>query len=145
MSYSLSGLHLTESFESCKLTAYQDIKGIWTIGWGHVGPEVVPGLTWTQQQADDALMLDIQWASRVVNTLVHISLTQPEFDALTDFVFNVGSGNFATSTMLHLLNAHCLVAAAQQFDSWSHASGKVVAGLLRRREAETTLFNTPAE
>ena len=50
MQYSKTGLALTEGFESCRLTAYQDLKGIWTIGWGHTGPEVVEGLVWTQNQ-----------------------------------------------------------------------------------------------
>jgi lysozyme len=143
MSYSRSGLALTESFEGCRLVGYRDIKGVPTAGYGHTGPDVVVGATYTQAQADQWLQDDIAWAARVVNALVHISLTQPEFDALTDFVVNVGSGNFATSTMLHLLNAHCLVAAAQQFDSWDRSAGVVVAGLLRRRAAETELFNEP--
>jgi lysozyme len=144
MSYSKTGLALTEGFEGCKLTAYQDIKGVPTAGYGHTGPDVVLGWTYTQAQADLWLQDDISWASKVVNTLVHISLTQPEFDALTDLVFNIGSGNFAKSTVLHLLNANCIVAAAQQFDQWDRSAGVVVAGLLRRRAAETAEFNEPA-
>ena len=66
-----------------------------------------------------------------------VPLTQGEFDALTDFVFNCGCGAFAGSTMLRLLNAGDYQSAAGQFDLWDHAGGQVVAGLLRRREAET--------
>ena len=138
--YTSDGLHLTEQFESCRLVAYRDIKGIWTIGWGHTGPEVVEGLVWTQQQADDALQADIQWAANVVNHLVTTQLTQDEFNAVVDFVFNVGSGNFASSTLLKDLNSGNIPDAAAQFDLWDHASGKVVAGLLRRRESETAEF-----
>jgi lysozyme len=82
------------------------------------------------------------WASRVVNTLVHISLTQGEFDAVTDLVYNIGAGNFATSTMLKLLNDNEIALAAEEFEKWDKAGGKVVAGLLRRRTAEKVEFNS---
>ena len=140
MQYSKSGLALTESFESCKLTAYQDVKGVWTIGWGHTGPDVKQGLTITQEQAEQFLALDVNWANNVVNGLVHASLTQSEHDALVDFVFNVGSGNFAHSTMLKELNGGNMIMAALEFEKWDQAEGKVVAGLLRRREAEERMF-----
>lgn len=142
MLYSKDGLHLTEQFESCRLTAYKDVKGIWTIGWGHTGAIVRPGLTITQAQADQLLADDINWANNVVNGLVHASLTQGEHDAVVDFVFNVGSGNFASSTMLKWLNEKNMVMAALEFDKWDKAGGKVVAGLLRRREAEQMMFTT---
>lgn len=141
MQYSRTGLALTEQFENCRLTAYQDIKGVWTIGWGHT-EGVKAGMTITQDQADEYLADDINWANNVVNSLVHASLTQGEHDALVDFVYNVGSGNFASSTLLKLLNAGNLQAAVEQLDTWDHAGGKVVAGLLRRRQAETAEFTT---
>ena len=142
MSYSLDGLHLTEQFEGCKLTAYQDVKGVWTIGFGHVSPLVVKGLTITQEQANQFLQDDINWANNIVNNLVHVSLTQGEHDALVDLVFNVGSGNFASSTMLKLLNSHCIAQAALEFEKWDKAKGVVIAGLLRRRLAEKEEFNS---
>ena len=141
MVYSRDGLHLTEQFESCRLVAYRDIKGIWTIGWGHTGADVVPGLTWTQDQADAALQQDIQWAARVVNRNVTVDLTQHEFDARVDFVFNVGSGNFHGSTMLRLLNAGDYHGASEEFEKWDKSGGQVVVGLLRRRLAEEAEFN----
>lgn len=140
MQYSKKGLELTESFEACKLTAYQDVKGVWTIGWGHTGPDVHPGLTITQEQAEQFLALDVNWANNVVNGLVHASLTQSEHDALVDFVFNVGAGNFTHSTMLKELNGGNMVMAALEFEKWDMAGGTVVAGLLRRREAEERMF-----
>ena len=142
MQYSKQGLALTEGFESCRLTAYQDVKGVWTIGWGHTGPEVVAGLVWTQDQADTALVCDTQHAVNTVNRLVTIELSQTAFDALVDFVFNVGSGNFAGSTMLKLINSGNLDAAAEEFSKWDHASGQVISGLLRRREAEANEFTS---
>ncbi len=141
MQYSKQGLSLTESFESCRLTAYQDIKGIWTIGWGHTGPEVVEGLVWTQNQADSQLIMDLQKAERMVNTCVTVDLTQGEFDALVDFAFNLGCNAEKGSTLLKLVNAGDMAGAAAQFELWDHASGQVVAGLLRRRIAEEQEFN----
>lgn len=140
MKYSKDGLALTESFESCRLVAYPDIKGVWTIGWGHTGVLVVPGLTCTQAQADAWLLQDCAAAEQAVNRFVCVSMTQHEFDALVDFTFNCGVTAFANSTLLKLLNAGNVHAAAHEFEKWDHASGKVVAGLLRRRLAEEKEF-----
>ena len=140
--YSRTGIQLTEGFESCELIGYPDKlrNNIPTIGWGHTGPNVVVGMQITQQQADDLLASDIQWAANVVNATVKVPINQNIFDALTDFVYNVGSGNWANSTLLALLNKGDFVNAALQFERWDHANGQVIAGLLRRREAEAQLF-----
>jgi lysozyme len=98
-------------------------------------------MTCDQAQADAWLSEDVQSAVGSVNRLVTAPLTQNEFDAVVDFVFNCGSGNFAGSTMLRLLNAGDYLGAANEFDKWDHASGLVVAGLLRRREAEQAEFS----
>jgi lysozyme len=141
MEYSKSGLTLTEQFEACRLTAYQDSTGIWTIGFGHT-LGVYPGQVITSDQASQYLLSDVQNAVNHVNSLVTVSLTQGEFDALVDFAFNCGCGAFASSTMLKLLNAGNYTGAAAQFDLWDKAGGQVVAGLLRRRESETQEFNS---
>lgn len=112
----------------------------WTIGDGHTGPEVRYGLTWTQDQADAQLLADVAGAEAAVNRLVTTPLTQAEFDALVDFVFNVGVGNFAGSSMLRYLNAGNHAAAANEFQKWDMAAGQHVAGLLRRRLAEAAEF-----
>jgi lysozyme len=122
----------------------------WTIGVGHTGPEVKYGLVWTQDQADAQLLADVAGAVAAVNRLVNVKaaqngFTQNEFDALVDFVFNVGVGNFAGSTMLKLLNSGNDAAAAAEFEKWDMAGGQHVAGLLRRRLAEKAEFlGTPA-
>ena len=140
LSYGKAGLSLTEQCEGCVLTAYQDQVGVWTIGYGHTGPDVQPGLTITEQQAEDLLTGDVGSAASCVNRVVEIELQQDEFDALTDFVFNLGAGAFEGSTLLRELNAGDFAAAAAQFDLWDHAGGAVVAGLLRRRQLESSLF-----
>lgn len=141
--FAYTGQHLTETFEGCRLSAYQDIRGIWTIGYGHTAG-VRQGDTCTQDQAETWLLQDIQWAAHVVNSTVLPPLTQGEFDALVDFVYNVGSGNFANSTMLRLLNAGEYAAAADEFEKWDLSAGKVSAGLLRRRQAEEAVFRGQA-
>jgi lysozyme len=139
--YSRNGLSLTEGFEGCRLTAYLDSGGIPTIAYGHTGPEVHLGLTITQAQAEQFLLEDVKRAEGMVNRCVTMpGLTQDEFDALVDFAFNAGCGAFETSTMLKDLNAGKIAEAEAQFEVWDHVSGKVVAGLLRRRLAEERLF-----
>ena len=132
---------MTEQFEGCKLTAYQDQVGVWTIGYGHTGPEVVKGRTITIEEAQDLLAMDIRTAATFVNNVVAVALSQEEFDALVDFAFNLGRGRLEESTLLHELNAGNFAAAAAQFEVWDRAGGAVVAGLLRRRQAEAALFN----
>jgi lysozyme len=139
MQYSLNGKLLTQSFESCRLQAYPDSKGIPTIGWGHTrGVEL--GDTCTQLQADNWLEADVGGAVYAVNHYVAITLNQQEFDSLCDLVFNIGSGNFSTSTMLKKLNCGDIAGAAAEFVKWDHAGGVEVAGLLRRRIAERDEF-----
>jgi lysozyme len=135
------GLHLTESEEGKRNVAYQDSGGVWTIGYGHTGPEVHEGLTWTDQQCEDALAADKAKARAAVREYVKVQLTQNEFDALEDFDFNVGSGAFRGSTLLKMLNGGDFAGAAKQLEQWDHVNGKVVAGLLRRRLDEEALFN----
>ncbi|HEX3985764.1 MAG TPA: lysozyme [Acidobacteriaceae bacterium] len=139
--YGGEGLALTEQFEGCRLTAYQDQVGVWTIGYGHTGPEVCSGMTITLEQAQGLLAGDVSSAATFVNQAVIVEVNQEEFDALVDFVFNLGAGSFEHSTLLRLLNAGEFAAAAAQFALWDRAGGAVVAGLLRRRQAETALFD----
>ena len=143
MEYSKNGAHLTESFEGLRLTAYPDPAtggAPWTIGYGHTGPDVHPGLTITQEQAEELLMQDTQKAAAAVNAKVTGDITQEEFDALVDFVFNVGAGNFAASTLLKKVNSGDIHGAAAEFEKWDMAAGKHMAGLLRRRHAESEEF-----
>ena len=137
--YSKTGLALTERFEGCELRAYRDIAGVLTIGNGHTNG-VVWGQSCTQAQAQIWLTQDTHDAANAVNRFVEIQLNQEEFDALTDFVFNLGIGAFYKSTMLKDLNAGRIAEAAAQFPLWDHSAGHVVSGLLTRRLAEQKEF-----
>src|SRR5579859_6602751 len=126
MKYSKKGLQLTEQFEGCKLVAYQDQVGVWTIGYGHTSG-VHQGMTCTQQQAEQWLSDDTAAAEQDVNTHVAVPLTQGEFDALVDFAFNLGRGALNNSTLLKYLNQGEYSAAANEFEKWDRAGGKEVA------------------
>ena len=134
------GLALVENSEGCRLTAYQDSVGVWTIGWGHTGLDVTEGLTITKEQAEEFLRKDLAAAERAVNYYVVRTLTQHQFDALVDFVFNLGVGNFLHSSLLRFLNAGDLATADAEFIEWDKAGGKVLPGLTKRRAAEAALF-----
>lgn len=126
-------------FEGCELTAYQDVAGVWTIGYGHTGKDVYAGLVWTQQQADEALNHDLAAAAALLN-LYSNGLSDGPLEALTDFVFNLGIGNYRTSTLCQCVNAQNWAAVKTELLKWDHSNGVVVPGLLRRREAEAALI-----
>ena len=133
------GRALIQSFESLRLQAYQDQRGIWTIGWGHV-QGVVPYQTCSVSDADDWFTQDTQTAVNAVNSTTDVPLTQEQFDALVSFCFNVGQGAEAHSTLLSYVTQHRFAEAADQFLVWDHIAGVPNAGLLRRRQAERALF-----
>jgi lysozyme len=144
-------LSLTKASENCRLIAYPDpasplARGTgasgdpWTIGWGHTGPEVHRGLQWTQAQADAQLLADMARVQAHVRSVVKVQLTQDEFAALCDFVFNIGNSAFDTSTLLAKLNAYDLEGAIAEFARWNKAGGVVLNGLIKRRDGEKALF-----
>jgi lysozyme len=146
MQVSPAGVALTKSMEGCSLHAYPDPAtggAPWTIGYGATGPDIKPGMVWTQAQADARLNTDLARAGLVVNSLVHVYLTQNQFDALVDFAYNVGATNFRNSTLLRLLNSGDAKGAADQLPRWNLADNKVMPGLVKRRAAERDLFLTP--
>ncbi len=138
-----AGLALIEHFEGCELTAYQDSGGIWSVGYGHTGPDVCEGMTISQPRAVALLGLDVTIAERDVAALVEVELTPNEFSALVSFQFNTGS--LSSSAGLALINRReFLPAWDDHFCLWIHdAKGSVDVGLIRRRAAERALFLTP--
>jgi lysozyme len=137
------GLSLIMSSESCRTRAYPDPVGIWTIGYGHTR-DVHPGDTCTVEQAADWLKEDVVQAENAVMQLVDVAMTQGEFDALVDFVFNEGEGALAGSTLLKKLNAGDHHGAAMEFPRWIYASGHVLPGLVTRRAHDEALFEGDA-
>ena len=126
--------------EGCRLDAYQDSVGIWTIGYGHTGNDVRAGIVWVQAQADAQLAADLATVASHVANIAKRSLTDQQTAALLSFAFNLGVGALSTSTLLSLVNAGQFLAAAHEFPKWAHAGGVEVRGLLIRRLEEAALF-----
>ncbi|QIS16593.1 glycoside hydrolase family protein [Nocardia arthritidis] len=124
--------------------AYQDTNGIWTIGYGHTGPDVKadPDYQITKEQAEEYLRNDAGWAQDAVRGKVKTPITQAQFDALTSFTYNLGAGAFADSDVLKLLNQGDYAGAQTAFGLFVHDSNGVVEGLVRRRKAEADLFGS---
>jgi len=138
--------------EGLRLNAYLCPARIWTIGYGHTGSDVVKGRVITKEQADSYFNNDITIHENNVSKLVKVPLNQNQFDALVSFEYNVGYGNFASSTLLKLLNAKKYNDAAGQFGRWVYSkvrqpngTYKTVAlpGLVKRRKAERDFFVQP--
>ena len=138
MSISQNGISLIEGFEGLVLHAYQDHGGVWTIGYGHTGPDVHPGETITAAQAQALLKNDLGWAQAAVRDNVHVPLTQNQFDALVSLTYNLGSQGYPT--LLNALNSGNYAAAQQDFHLYVHDRGSVLPGLVARRDAEANLF-----
>jgi len=136
---------LVKSFEGCELLAYPDPGtggAPWTIGYGCTGPNIFKGLTITQDDAEEWLVADLQKAGDTVLRFTGaVGLTDNQYGALISFVYNVGGGNFATSTLLTHVKAGEFDAAAGEFGKWNHAAGRVLPGLTARRAAEAELFS----
>jgi lysozyme len=138
------GIDLIKQFEGCTLKAYPDPASggePWTIGWGSTGPDIHPDTIWTQQQADDTLLTDLQKVLDSMVSLIHIDLDENQYGALLSFTYNLGLGSLESSTLLRLINAGALTNAAKEFPKWDRAAGKEMQGLLKRRLAEQKLFS----
>lgn len=124
-----------KGFESLELTSYKDKAGVWTIGYGHTRG-VKPGQSITEAQAEAFLKEDLREAEGYVNKL-KMELTQGQFDALVDFVYNVGIGDFMGSTLLKKIRAKAPTKEIQkEFRRWVYSKGKKLGGLVKRREWE---------
>lgn len=140
MRTSASGIAALQRRESCRVRAYQDIRGTYTIGWGHTGTEVHDGLVWTQEQCDAQLVSDLAHFEQQVADSVSVELNQNEFDAIVSFTYNVGAGALRTSTFLRLLNAGQRRAAATHLCLFCKAGGLYSDGLNVRRADEALQF-----
>lgn len=134
------GLGLIKSFESLRLEAYQDSVGVWTIGYGHTGPEVGPGSKMTETEAEQQLRRDVAEREPAISALLRDGARPSEFDALLSFAFNLGVVRLKGSTLLMLHNQGDRLGAAKQFPLWDRAGGRELRGLLRRRFAEAALY-----
>ncbi len=133
------GIDFIKGWEALRLVAYEDVAGVWTVGFGHTG-DVNPGDVIGEDDAEMLLINDLATAEEAVNDYVDVELEQHEFDALVSFTFNVGQGHFRSSTLLKLLNNGDRDGAALQFARWNKAGGVPSKGLTCRRHAEMQMF-----
>ena len=152
-----SGKKLFQEWEGLELNEYLDSGGAPTIGVGHLmtrsermsgkiiisSKSVVYRKGLTVQQCWDLLDQDLDSAEASVNSMVKVPLNQNQFDALVSFVFNVGNNAFRDSTLLKMLNAGHFDQVPTQLRRWIRDNGKIVKGLINRREKEISLWNTP--
>jgi len=150
MQMSQAGLDaLLKQFEGCKLKAYRCPANVCTIGYGHTNgagaPMVNDNMTITQAQAEDILKRDIVKFEVAVMDLVKVKLTQNQFDVLVDFAYNAGVGNLKSSTMLKKINSGNLDMVPAELMKWTKGGGKVLPGLVRRRQAESAWWTASAK
>jgi lysozyme len=142
MHLSSAGLELLKKSEGFRDRIYADVAGFRTVGFGH---RLLPGEAYPNginlEQAETILRADIAVAEGAVERLVKVPLAQGQFDALVDFVFNLGAGRLASSTLLKYLNSGRHADAAWQLLAWDHVGSKEIAGLKTRREAEFRLWS----
>tara|TARA_Y100000114_G_scaffold118236_1_gene112719 strand:- start:713 stop:1156 length:444 start_codon:yes stop_codon:yes gene_type:complete len=136
---SAEGIALIKKFEGCELKAYQCSAGVWTIGYGHT-KDVEEGDTISKDQAEEMLVEELHEYENYVNEYVNVALSQNQFDALVSWVYNLGPANLKASTMLKVLNDGKYEDVPYQMKRWNKAGGKVLDGLVRRREAEALLY-----
>lgn len=155
MQMSQKGLGLLQQWEGFELKVYRDSAGLPTIGVGHLlkknelssGKIIINGVPvkysdgLTEQQALDLLSQDLAPTTGAVTNGVKVTLNQNQFDALTSFTFNVGTGAFTSSTLLRVLNAGQYDQVPTQLMRWTRSGGQVVQGLVNRRQNEIKLWN----
>lgn len=154
MNLGANGETLIKHYEKCRLSAYQDSKGVWTIGWGNTryidDSPVLKGDVLTQDGADELFLVIVKGFVNDVNKLTKgVVLKQNQFDALVSFAYNVGSDmnnngiaeGLGDSTLLKLVKANPKdPKIAAEFLKWNTSGGKVLDGLTRRRKSEANLY-----
>lgn len=146
MKTGVAGRELIERNEGLRLNAYQDSVGVWTIGFGDTGPDVVEGLTITREEADQRFSrrLAREFEPAVDRVCEGVPTKQGEFDAMVSLAYNIGTGAFAKSSVARMHRAGNTQAAAEAFALWNKAGGRVLAGLTRRRQEEADLYVSDA-
>jgi lysozyme len=137
MNYSSNLVALVKKYENCSLTAYPDADGF-SIGYGHYG--ATEGEQITQDIADSLLEIDLTFAASTVNKYVTRVLTQGQFDALCDFVYNLGVGTFHRSKLLYYVNQSMDTWAESNIMLYVYAGGHLSSDLVNRRTEEKELY-----
>ena len=131
---------MIQRWESCRLVAYQDSNGVWTIGWGHTGKvgavDIGPGLEITQVAADAIFQDDLTQAEQAVENLLAGPANQDQFDAMVSLTYNAGRQTFHDSAVLQRFNAGDYSGAAEAFSHIVWSGARILEGLVHRRASE---------
>lgn len=139
MKISQEGINLIKKYEGCRLTAYRCPAGVWTIGYGHT-QNVSRGDTISEYQATEFLLQDLAKVESYINKM-GVQLKQRQYDALCSWMFNLGIGNFNSSTLRkRILSRAGDIAIGDEFVKWVFANGKSLLGLKRRRVDEANMW-----
>lgn len=142
MLVSIKGIELLKKFEGCSLKAYQDIKGVWTIGYGHTGTDIKSGLVIDQKNADDLFLADIGKFEIIVQDLAFDPpLKQNQFDALVCLAYNIGKEAFLNSSLLKLIKENADIESIKKdWLEWDYAGHIPEPALENRRNDEFNLY-----
>lgn len=158
MKTNAAALEIIKRNEGLRLHAYRDVVGIWTIGYGDTGPDVVPGLAISKEEAERRLVMRLadEFEPGVKRAIGDAPTTENQFGAMVSLAYNIGVGRldnpntakdegtgFSGSTVAEMHRAGNHQAAAEAFGLWVKADGKVYAGLVRRRGEEAELYLRP--
>ena len=139
----MNAIDLIKKYEGFSPQAYQDSVGVWTIGYGTTrinGQPVKAGMTITEDQAIQIVQQEVNKLWSQIESIVKVPINDNHMNALVDFAYNLGFNALKTSTLMKKLNAGDFTGAANEFTRWVYAGGKVLPGLVKRREAEKQLF-----
>ncbi|EPJ5577995.1 lysozyme [Citrobacter farmeri] len=125
-----------DGLEGVRYQPYRDVVGVWTVCWGHTGKDIILGKTYTKAECQALLDKDLNIVARQINPYIKVPIPETTRGALYSFVYNVGAGNFKTSTLLYKINQGDIKGACEQLRRWTYAGGKQWKGLITRREIE---------
>lgn len=135
------GIEFIINEEGEKLTAYICPAGVLTIGVGHTGKDVVPGMKITKEKSRELLKLDLRRFEDAVNKSIKVTLKQHQFDALVSLAFNIGASAFSKSTLVKKINSGADIKEIEtEWKKWRKGGGKVLPILVRRREREIKMY-----
>lgn len=132
----ITGPNGNDGLEGIRYEPYQDVVGVWTVCWGHAGKDIILGKTYTKAECQALLDKDLNTVARQINPYIKVPIPETTRGALYSFVYNVGAGNFKTSTLLRKINQGDIQGACEQLKRWNKAGGVVWKGLITRREIE---------
>ncbi|HEY2455205.1 MAG TPA: lysozyme [Scandinavium sp.] len=132
----ITGPNGTDGLEGVKYKPYKDVVGIWTVCYGHTGRDIMLGKTYTEPECKALLNADLNTVARQIDPYIKVEIPDSMRGAMYSFVYNVGAGNFKTSTLLKKINQGDEKGACDQLRRWTYAGGKEWKGLVTRREIE---------